>query len=126
MKSTASRVNASVRYSDSSTGSRPRRIGAERVRLDQMGAFLTDPGNRAMDLAVRYPHTAYEEVAQIGTLWQLEPARPTFPRAGPVLGEHTREVLREVGLEESEIESLLEAGVAVADDGRGITVSHGS
>ena len=89
-------------------------IDAERVALDQMNAFLDDPRNRAIDLAVRYPHAAYGEVAQIGSLWQLEPARPSFPRSAPVVGEHTREILHEVGLSKSEIDSLVENGVVVS------------
>ena len=89
-------------------------VSAEPVRLDQLDAFLDSEAHRALGLAVRYPHQTLGWTEQIGALWQMEPARLTINRSAPALGQHTREILTEMGLGTKEIEDLLTAGVAFA------------
>ena len=70
--------------------------------------------NRELGLSVRYPHASYGWTEQIGSLWQMAPARLAIERAAPALGQHSREILAEIGLAEGEIEALIADGVAIA------------
>lgn len=85
---------------------------AEPVRLDQLDAFLDDPELRRLGLSVQYPHASYGSVDQIGGLWQLGELSLQLDRAAPALGEHTRDVLSELGFARAEIEELIESGAA--------------
>lgn len=90
------------------------KIPAEPVRLDQLNSFLESEENRELGLSVRYPHASYGWTEQIGSLWQMAPARLAIERAAPALGQHSREILAEIGLAEGEIEALIADGVAIA------------
>ena len=43
-------------------------------------------------------------------------SQPAYRRHAPRLGEHTREVLAEAGLSESDVSALLQSGAARAAD----------
>jgi crotonobetainyl-CoA:carnitine CoA-transferase CaiB-like acyl-CoA transferase len=88
-------------------------IVAEVVRLDQLHAFLDDPANHQAGLVARYDHPTWGLLEQIGALWRFGDRDLRIDRAPPILGQHTREVLAEVGLARSTIEFLLASGVAV-------------
>ena len=72
----------------------------EPVGLDQGEAFLDDELNRALGLVTSYPHAEWGRLEQVGALWSLGDLQVSLDRAPPALGEHTREVLSEVGLDE--------------------------
>ena len=50
-------------------------------------------------------------------MWWFGDQAVRLDRAPPVLGEHTVEVLREVGLDQSAIDALLSVGAAIVDRG---------
>ena len=51
---------------------------------------------------VRHPITGVETLVR--TPWSLSETPPAIPRAAPLLGEHTEEILRDIlGMDESEI-----------------------
>jgi crotonobetainyl-CoA:carnitine CoA-transferase CaiB-like acyl-CoA transferase len=88
-------------------------VPCEPVRLDQGEAFLDDPLNRTLGLVTSYPHFEWGELEQVGALWSLGDLTVTLDLAPPALGEHTVEVLREVGLDEEAIAALLAESVAL-------------
>jgi crotonobetainyl-CoA:carnitine CoA-transferase CaiB-like acyl-CoA transferase len=88
-------------------------VPAEPVSLDQGEAFLDDPINCALGLATSYPHAEWGRLEQVGALWSLGDLEVQLDRAPPALGEHTIEVLREVGFDQSAIDRLLEQSAAV-------------
>ena len=85
------------------------------VRRRQMEPFFDDPDHLAAGLiaSVRTPG-----VGTVEHPGDVVPRRSAvrLDRAPPVLGEHTVEVLREVGLTEDQIEELLAVG-AIVDGG---------
>jgi crotonobetainyl-CoA:carnitine CoA-transferase CaiB-like acyl-CoA transferase len=85
-------------------------IEATAVRTNQREPFFDDPDNTAAGLVARYDHADWGQLEQPGAPWYLGDQRVTMTLAPPALGEHTIEVLREVGLEMSVIEQLLAAG----------------
>ena len=89
-------------------------VSAERVRLDNKIPFFDDPANRAAGLIADYPHPELGLFEQPGSLWDFGDLSTRLHRAPPLLGQHTREVLGEVGLSSGEIDALLGNGTAYA------------
>jgi crotonobetainyl-CoA:carnitine CoA-transferase CaiB-like acyl-CoA transferase len=81
-------------------------VPAEFVRLNQMDTFLGDPEHRRLGLSVRYPHATFGWAEQIGALWQMDEGGLSILRAAPALGQHTSEILDEIGFSRSEIEAF--------------------
>ena len=88
-------------------------VHCEPVTLDQGETFLDDPLHRALGLVTSYPHAEWGELEQVGALWSLGDLDVRLDRAPPALGEHTEEVLAEVGLDRAAIDALLAESVAV-------------
>jgi len=89
-------------------------VPAEPVREQQCQPFFDDPANQAAGLVATYPHAEWGKLEQPGALWYFGDLGVRLDYAPPALGEHTIEVLAEVGLSGDEISSLLAAGVAKA------------
>jgi crotonobetainyl-CoA:carnitine CoA-transferase CaiB-like acyl-CoA transferase len=87
-------------------------VPAEEVRLDQRDSFFDSVDNDAAGLIARYKHQEWGQLEQPGSLWYFGDLETRFTHAPPLLGQHTVEVLTEVGLERSEVESLLASGAA--------------
>lgn len=99
-------------------------VPCEPVMLDQGEVFLDDPLNRRLGLVAGYEHAEWGPMEQIGALWSLGELELFLDRAPPSLGQHTVEVLSEVGLESSAIDRLLADAVAVQFDPEGATGSE--
>jgi len=80
------------------------------VRDDQIDAFLDSPDNQVSGLVAVVSHPTLGRIKQIGSFWDLGRPSP-LGRAAPALGQHSREVLLQVGLEEGEVRALLDRGV---------------
>lgn len=77
------------------------------------GDVFTDPHLEERGFFVDLDHPRLGTVRALGTPLRFGSWRPSFERAGPLLGEHTRAVLAEAGCDAAEIARLLSAGVAV-------------
>jgi crotonobetainyl-CoA:carnitine CoA-transferase CaiB-like acyl-CoA transferase len=89
-------------------------VPCEHVRLDNKIPFFDDPDNRAAGLVAEYHHEVWGTFEQPGAMWYFDDLEIRLDKAPPVLGQHTIEVLREVGLAQADIDALLECGAAAA------------
>ena len=89
-----------------------REAGVPCGEIQDYGQVFTDPHLEARGFFVDLPHARRGSVRALGTPLRLaaSPARPG--RAGPQLGEQTRDILAEAGCDADEIERLVSAGVA--------------
>jgi crotonobetainyl-CoA:carnitine CoA-transferase CaiB-like acyl-CoA transferase len=88
-------------------------VPAEQARLDQRYPFFDDAANRAAKLVAEYPQAEWGRFEQPGALWYFGNQDVQLHLAPPALGEHTVEVLRDIGLDQAAIDALLADGVAV-------------
>jgi len=77
-------------------------------RIDQV---VADEQVAARDFVVDLPHTTLGSVRVTGSPMRLSRTPVRLERAGPLLGEHTLEVLSELGLDEAAVAELERAGV---------------
>lgn len=80
------------------------------------GEFLAHPQLAHMKLLIDNDHPGLGRFPLVGPPGAA-PLTPDDPRrTAPRLGQHTREVLAEMGMQKAEIEALIAAGIAAADD----------
>ena len=89
-------------------------VPAAAVRQGQRGPFFDDPDHLAAGLVATYTHADWGRLEQPGAMWFFGDQEVKLDSAPPVLGEHTVEVLLEVGLSRAEVDELLAAGAAAA------------
>jgi crotonobetainyl-CoA:carnitine CoA-transferase CaiB-like acyl-CoA transferase len=87
-------------------------VPCEELRLDQKEAFFSSADNDAAGMIARYRHIDYGDVEQPGAFWDFGDLDVRLDRAPPGLGEHTVEVLTEVGIDPATIDGMLAAGAA--------------
>jgi crotonobetainyl-CoA:carnitine CoA-transferase CaiB-like acyl-CoA transferase len=73
-----------------------------------------DPQTQAREMVVEVPHSRLGRMKTLGAAVKFSATPGGVKRGAPVLGEHTREVLREHGYADAEIEALVVAGVIIA------------
>jgi crotonobetainyl-CoA:carnitine CoA-transferase CaiB-like acyl-CoA transferase len=76
-----------------------------------VGEAWSDPVVAALGLLSRIPHPTAREVHAVATPLRLRRAAHAPARHPPLLGEHTEEVLAELGLSDGEIRRLRQEGV---------------
>jgi crotonobetainyl-CoA:carnitine CoA-transferase CaiB-like acyl-CoA transferase len=89
-------------------------VPAAAVLQEQRGPFFDDADHLAVGLVATYQHEAWGSFEQPGALWHFGDQEVKLDRAPPVLGQHTVEVLLEVGLSQADIDALIAGGSAVA------------
>jgi crotonobetainyl-CoA:carnitine CoA-transferase CaiB-like acyl-CoA transferase len=84
-------------------------------RMNSLADILADPHLAAIGYfrEVEHPTEGRLRSMAVPTEWSETP--PEYRRHAPRLGEHTREVLREAGLAEDEIDRLIASGTARVD-----------
>jgi crotonobetainyl-CoA:carnitine CoA-transferase CaiB-like acyl-CoA transferase len=73
--------------------------------------LLDDPQIRHNGTFVTYDHPTEGRVTVPGFPYKFSATPPSISRGAPLAGEHTREVLTEIGLDEGSIDALFDQGV---------------
>jgi crotonobetainyl-CoA:carnitine CoA-transferase CaiB-like acyl-CoA transferase len=97
------------------TAGRPRRYWLERLEaaaipcgpINDYAEAFADPQVRARDMVVEIDHPTLGHMRTLGSPVKMSETPPRADRRAPLLGEHTRDVLREVGYSDDEISNLL-------------------
>jgi formyl-CoA transferase len=82
-------------------------------RLDQV---TSDEHIQARGFIRELDHARLGKVRATGSPVRLSKTPVRLERAGPLLGEHSREVMADLGVPESEIDALMEAGTITSPD----------
>lgn len=88
------------------------RHGVPCAPISDYGDVFTDEHLTARDFFWDAPHPVAGPVRQVGSPMRMSRTPPRRDGAGPVLGAHTREALREVGYSDDDVDALVGAGVA--------------
>jgi formyl-CoA transferase len=87
------------------------RAGVPAGPVKTMTQVLDDPQVHARDMVIEVDHPIAGRVKALGCPIKFSSASGVTERGAPLFGEHTEEVLREIGYADSDIERLAEMGV---------------
>jgi len=90
------------------------RAGVPAGPVASIGEMLEHPQTLAREMVVEVEHSRLGSVRALGAPVKLSGGSTPIRRGAPLLGEHTREVLLEAGLTDTEVADLERAGVARA------------
>ncbi|MGH8690209.1 MAG: CaiB/BaiF CoA transferase family protein [Burkholderiales bacterium] len=85
-------------------------------RMNSLDDIVADPHLNAIGYLQLVDHPTEGRIRTLAVPSEWSESKPEYRRHAPRLGEHTREVLREAGLSDRKIASLLESGAARAAD----------
>lgn len=86
-------------------------------RVGTFGEFLVDPQVTALGMNPIVEHPTIGPLRLAGVPVHFEKTPGTIQRAAPTLGQHTQEVLRELGYDDERIAGLLNRGVIAVGTG---------
>ena len=90
-----------------------RTAGVPCGEIADYGDVFTDTHLIERGFFVDLEHPRLGTIRALGTPLRFGSSRADIHRAGPLLGEHTREILTQVGFAATEIEHLVTAGAAM-------------
>jgi crotonobetainyl-CoA:carnitine CoA-transferase CaiB-like acyl-CoA transferase len=79
-----------------------------------LGEALTHPQTRARGMVVELDHPQAGETRALGSPLHFSVTPTRIDRPAPLLGEHTREILRECGYSDAEVDAFIADGVVTA------------
>ena len=79
--------------------------------INDIVAAFAQPGAQALDMTVVVEHPVLGALKQAGIPFRLGATPASIRTAPPLLGEHSREVLAELGYAEADIDAMAAAGV---------------
>jgi formyl-CoA transferase len=82
--------------------------------IQDYGQVFADPHLRERGFFVDLPHAKLGKVRALGTPLRLRSSPARLDRAGPLLGEHSAEVLREIGHSDDEVRAFVARGTVAA------------
>lgn len=88
--------------------------GVPAARVNSIGEALTDPLLAERDMIVELEHATLGPVRSVGSPLKLSATPTSMRSAPPLLGQHTTEVLRELGLDDDVIDDIVRRGDANA------------
>jgi crotonobetainyl-CoA:carnitine CoA-transferase CaiB-like acyl-CoA transferase len=83
-------------------------------RMNSLDDIVADPHLAAIGYLKSVEHPTEGRIKTLAVPSEWSESKPEYRRHAPRLGEHTREVLREAGYEETDVERLLDSGAARA------------
>lgn len=88
------------------------------VPVDTQGGIapLFDADNVELGLVARYEHPLLGDMRQFGSLITFSETPGRIFGPPPLVGQHTREILREIGRSDADIDALIAAGVCYEPD----------
>lgn len=78
--------------------------------VKNMKQVLDDPQTRARDMVIRIDHPVAGEIDALGLPIKFSNGNGVTRRGAPLYGQHTAEVMRELGYAQADIERLVELG----------------
>lgn len=91
-----------------------RNAGVPCGEIQNYGQVFADPHLRERGFFIDLPHPRLGSVRALGTPLRLRSSPARIERAGPLLGEHSAEVLREIGHSDEEVRAFVARGTVTA------------
>ncbi len=85
-------------------------------RMNSLEDIVADPHLAAIGYLDTVEHPSEGRIRSLGVPSEWSESKPEYRRHAPRLGEHTREVLEEIGFSKKRIEELLSTGAARSSD----------
>ena len=79
--------------------------------INNLGEVFADPHMQSRGMTVAMPHPLTDTLRLVASPMKLSATPVQYRRPPPLLGEHTKEVLHELGWSDAEVEALRNAGV---------------